>query len=134
MLKRSILPNGDGHKQVAVMEIGWTSDQRPASPYRWHGVTEDQKAEYLVRAFRYAEQRWAPWIAQMSVIYIPDPQWTADSEQYHWSITNPDGTARPAYTALGAVLPILGNQAPAAPPGPAASPAASPATSPTTGS
>ena len=36
----------------------------------------------------------------MTVIYIPDPGWTQQHEQYWWSITNPDGTPRPAYTAL----------------------------------
>ena len=39
----------------------------------------------------------------MTVIYIASPQWTASDEQYYWSITNPDGTARPAYTALKAM-------------------------------
>jgi len=34
------------------------------------------------------------------VIYIPDPNWTASDEQYYWAITNPDGTARPAFNAL----------------------------------
>ena len=32
--------------------------------------------------------------------YTPDPAWTQQDEQYWWSITNPDGTPRPAYTAL----------------------------------
>jgi len=36
----------------------------------------------------------------MTVIYIPDPAWTQQDEQYWWSITNPDGSPRPAYTAL----------------------------------
>ena len=36
----------------------------------------------------------------MTVIYIPDPDWTQQQEQYWWAITNPDGSARPAYTAL----------------------------------
>ena len=133
-MRRIALEHGDWDKQVAIMEMGWISDQRPDSPYRWHAVSEDQKAAYLVQAFRYAEQHWDPWIAQMSVIYIPDPQWTADHEQYHWSITDPDGTARPAYTALKGVLPALTSQGAGAASRPAASPAAGPSPSPTTGS
>ena len=43
---------------------------------------------------------WQPWMSFMSVIYIPDPGWTQQDEQYWWSITNPDGMPRPAYTAL----------------------------------
>ena len=38
------------------------------------------------------------------VIYIPDPHWTQQDEQYWWSMTNPDGTPRPAYTALKSFL------------------------------
>ena len=92
--------NGDQGKQIAIMELGWTTDPRPNSPYRWHSVTEDEKAEYLVRAIEYARQNWTPWAGLMSVIYIPDPNWTASDEQYYWAITNPDGTARPAFNAL----------------------------------
>jgi hypothetical protein len=38
----------------------------------------------------------------MTVIYIPDPRWAPSQEQFWWSITKPDGGARPAYTALKA--------------------------------
>jgi hypothetical protein len=117
--------HGDQNKQMAIMEMGWTADPRPNSPYQWHSVTEEEKGEYLVRALQYAQQNWTPWIGLMSVIYIPDPGWTASDEQYYWSITNPDGTARAAYNALKA-RPVTA----AAPPGGAnvsASPAASPA-------
>ncbi len=94
--------NGDQGKQMAIMEMGWTSDPRPNSPYKWHAVTEDQKGEYLVRALQFAKQNWNPWMGLMTVIYVPDPGWTASDEQYYWSVTNPDGTARPAYNALKA--------------------------------
>ena len=36
----------------------------------------------------------------MFVWNIADPNWTTANEQYWWSITNPDGTARPAYDAI----------------------------------
>jgi len=29
-----------------------------------------------------------------------DPDWDQSFEQYWWSITNPDGTPRPAYDAI----------------------------------
>src|SRR5881398_4087775 len=60
--------------QIAVLEMGWTSDMRPNSPYLWHAVTEDQKADYLRRAFVYARDNW-PWVTFMTVIYFPDPSW-----------------------------------------------------------
>lgn len=90
---------GDGDKQVAITEFGWTSDPIHEA-YAWHRVTEEQKADYLVRAYQWARQNWSPWIGAMSAIYIADPDWTEQAEQYWWSITNPDGTRRPAYNAL----------------------------------
>lgn len=80
---------GDSDKQVAVLEMGWTTD--PVHPgYAWFAVTEEQKADYLVRAFQYAKEHWSPWIGPMTVISIADPQWTEDDEQYWWAITEPD--------------------------------------------
>jgi hypothetical protein len=93
---------GDGDKQVAVLEMGWTTD--PLHPaYAWFAITEEQKAEYLVRAFRFAREHWSPWIGLMTVISIADPEWTAEDEQYWWAITEPswpETRVRPAYEAL----------------------------------
>ena len=55
---------------------------------------------YIVRAFQYARTNWSPWIGPMFVWNIADPAWTPEVEQYWWSITNPDGTTRPAFDAL----------------------------------
>lgn len=90
---------GDEEKQVAVTEFGWTSDPIHEA-YAWHRVTEEQKADYLVQAYQWAKQNWSPWIGVMSAIYIADADWTEQDEQYWWAITNPDGTPRPAFTAL----------------------------------
>lgn len=93
---------GDGAKQIAIMEFGWTSDPREGSDYRWHAVTEEEKAEYLVRAFQYARDNWSPWVGLMVVVYVADPSWTPDDEQYWWAITepSPELSVRPAYEAL----------------------------------
>jgi len=99
-VRKIMVDNGDGAKRVSVLEFGWTSDPRPDSPYKWHSVSEDEKASYIVRAFRYAKENWAPWIGVMSLIYIADSQWTDKNEQYHWAITRPDGGLRPAYIAF----------------------------------
>jgi hypothetical protein len=102
-LRRVMVENNDADRRVAILETGWTSDPRPASPYRWHSVTEQEKADYLVRALRFARQNWT-WAQLMTVLYLPDPAWTVDYEQLHWSITNPDGTQREAYRALQRAL------------------------------
>ncbi len=99
-LRQVMVEHGDSAKQVAALEMGWSSDPRKDSPYFWHSVTEQQKGEYLTRAFQWARDNWRPWIGLMTVIYIADPRWTLRDEQYYWSITNPDGSLRPAYLAL----------------------------------
>jgi len=97
-LRAVMVQNGDSNKQVAVVEFGWDTDTRQDSPYKWHAVTEQEQADYIVRAYQYAKEHWSPWIGVMSLIYIAKPDWTENDEYYWWSITYPDGTPRPAYT------------------------------------
>lgn len=105
-LRAIMVEYGDSGKQIALLEFGWTSDPRPESPYHWHAVSEETKADYLVRAYRYAGEHWSPWIGLMSLIYMADPDWTEDDEQYWWAITDPgypELRPRPAYLALKAM-------------------------------
>ena len=91
--------NGDAAKQVWLLEFGWTSDSvHPA--YAWHAVSEAQKAQYIVEAYRWAADHWSPWIGVMTLWNLPAPDWTADREEYWWSIANSDGTDRDAYSQL----------------------------------
>jgi hypothetical protein len=99
-MRQIMLDHGDGAKQIAILEMGWTSDPRPGSPYAWHRVSEEVKGDYLVRAFKYGQEHWRSWIGYMSAIYLPEPRWTRDDEQYYWSLTDPDGTLRPSFLAV----------------------------------
>jgi hypothetical protein len=102
-IRAIMVENGDEGRQVAILEMGWTTDPRPDSPYNWHAVTEEQKAEYLTRAFAYAEENWTPWIGLMSVIYLCNTDWTDQDEQFYWCVTHPDypnTITYPAYEAL----------------------------------
>jgi len=89
-LRQVMVDNGDADKQIAILEFGWTSDPRPDSPYHWHSVSDEEKADYLVGAYKYAKEHWSPWIGLMSLIYVADPDWTEEDEQYWWSVTYPD--------------------------------------------
>jgi hypothetical protein len=105
---------GDGDKQIAILEFGWHTNTSPEHPdYAWFGVTPEQQADYLVRAFRYAREHWSPWIGPMFVWNIPDSHWTPDDEEFWWGIVDPfwwkfdgnqetwsGGATRPAYEAL----------------------------------
>ena len=104
-LRKIMVANGDERKQVMVLEMGWTTDNRQGSPYAWHAVTEQEKGEYIVRAYQYAQKNWSPWIGAMNTIYISDPNWTAKDEQYYWSLTDPDGKPRLSYDIVKGKLP-----------------------------
>lgn len=99
-MRRIMLEHGDGASQIAILEMGWTTDNRPGSPYAWHHVDEATQADYLVRAYEFARANWQPWIGLMTTVYIADINWTPDDEQWWWSIVLPDNSPRPAYTAL----------------------------------
>ena len=98
-MRAIMVANGDGAKQVAILEMGWTLDT-VNSQYSWFAVDEQTQADYLVRAYQYAAANWQPWIGLMSTIYLADYHWTPEDEQWWWAITLPDGTPRPAYEAL----------------------------------
>ncbi len=104
-LRKIMVENGDANKQVAVTEMGWTTDNRPGSPYAWHAVTEQQKGDYIVRAYQYAKKNWSPWIGLMSSIYISSSQWTKNDEEYYWALTDPNGTPRESYNIIKGKLP-----------------------------
>src|SRR5207248_526681 len=84
VMRQIMEQNNDAAKQVAIMEMGWTTDNRASSPYAWHAVTAEQQGDYLVKAIQYARQNWSSWVGPMVVLYIPDPEWTPNDEQYYW--------------------------------------------------
>lgn len=98
-MRRIMEEYGDGEKQIWVLEFGWTSDTVNQA-YAWHRVSEEEKGDNLVGAYRWAAEHWAPWIGVMCLWTMPDPSWGPQDEKYWWAIMNPDGTPRPAYERL----------------------------------
>lgn len=89
-LRQIMVNNGDANKKVVVLEFGWTRDERTNSPYYWHRVDDQfMQGDYMVRAYKYAKANWQPWIGLMSLIYMPDVQWTPEDEQFWWSVIEP---------------------------------------------
>lgn len=109
-LRKIMIQYGDAARQMAILEIGWTTD--PINPdYAWQRVTEEQQAEYIRGAYEYAAQHWRPWVGLMSAIYLPKPVWTENDEEYWWSITVPGTTfTRPAFAALVQMPKYCGDQ------------------------
>ena len=99
-LRKIMLRYNDAQRQMAIMEFGYTTDTLDPT-YAWFGVTEDEQADYLYRAYEYVIANWRPWIGLMSLIYLPNPKWQPEDEEYWWSIIAPDsGVPRPAYIKL----------------------------------
>lgn len=103
---------GDADKKVVLLEFGWTYDSVNPS-YKWHGadagITDVVQADYLKRAYQYAAANWQPWIGLMSLLTMPNLDWTndgnpQDEEQYWWAIMDPSPIDqkywRPAYIVL----------------------------------
>ncbi len=95
-LRKIMLRYDDAARQMAVLEFGWTTDtQNP--DYAWFAVSEEQQGEYIVEAYQYAAENWRPWVGLMSLIYLHDPDWTQDDEEWWWSLSTPGGRLRPAF-------------------------------------
>src|SRR5215217_4888899 len=98
-LRNVMVKNGDSNKQIWLLEFGWTTD-KVHPEYSWFAVTPESHAQYLVDAYLWAKNNWAPWIGVMTLWNMADPNWGPDREELWWSVTNPDGSPRPAYTKL----------------------------------
>lgn len=108
-MRKIMVQNGDAARQMAILEMGWTQDPIHKD-YAWFAVTEDQQADYFVRAYKYAADHWRPWMGLMSAIYIPDPSWTPEREEYWWSVTVGSGQIGKAFMALANMAKYCGSR------------------------
>jgi hypothetical protein len=98
-LRKIMLQHGDAARQMAVLEFGWTTDTINQD-YAWFAVSEDEQAKYIIEAYQYANEHWRPWVGLMSLVYLPNPIWTASDEEWWWSITEPSGRLRRAFFSI----------------------------------
>ena len=90
-------------RPVWITEFGWTTaNSAPGYEYGADNTEQDQ-ADYLVRAFEIARTEW-PWVTGMFVwnlnyAVIASP----DDEVAPWSVLNADWSPRPAFEALRAM-------------------------------
>lgn len=108
-MREIMVKNGDAARQMAILEMGWTTDRVHPS-YSWYAVTKDEQADYLVRAYQYAAERWRPWMGLMSTIYLADPSWTEDDEQYWWSVDVGSGSIGKSFIALANMAKYCGER------------------------
>ncbi len=94
---------GDGDKQLWLTEWGFGSDYRPDGYQEFNTVTEEMRADYVVRAIRMSRQRY-PW---MGATFLWNLNWSVITPWYsgpaHYCIINGDYSPRPVYYALKAL-------------------------------
>ena len=107
-LRKIMLRHDDAARQMAILEFGYTTDATNAD-YAWFSVSEDEQAELILRAYDYVIANWRPWVGLMILIYLPDPAWQPDDEEYWWSVIEPDtGDARRAYIDVANMRKVCG--------------------------
>ncbi len=95
-----MVENGDDDKQLWFTEFGWASGGNAGPEWAYaHENTEQQQAEWLVRAFQIGKEK--PYIGVMFVWNLNF--FGIDQAKRAFAVLNPDWTARPAYTALAAI-------------------------------
>jgi len=102
--RNAMVAAGDGNKQIWETEFGYDScpDPNPApNGYSYCKlITEQQQADYLVRAFSYAKSNY-PWLGAIFVWNLNFQNVVAPSdEKWGWSVLRGDYSPRPAYNAL----------------------------------
>ncbi|GAB4520974.1 MAG: hypothetical protein OHK0046_31770 [Anaerolineae bacterium] len=99
-LRKIMIRNGDAERQMAILETGYTTDTLNPD-YMWFAVSEEEQAQYLAEAYRYAAEHWRPWVGLMSSVYIAKAIWTPADEQFWWAFNDPQtGRMRPVFGAM----------------------------------
>ncbi len=95
--------HGDGDTPIWITEIGWVLESDwNLGEHQTIGVTQEQQAQYLSRAYTKTQEEWpfveALFFFNLDFSTVP---WYPTPEPMRWyAILNPDRTPRPAYTAL----------------------------------
>ncbi len=108
-----MVAHGDGDKHVWGTEFGWLLDASAEGHpeclsywdsigFLWQKVSATQQADYLERAFAYADANW-PWMGVMIVsnLDFSTTGWYGTCDPLNWfSVLKPDRSSRLSYTAL----------------------------------
>lgn len=108
---RSILIGRGVDRPLWATEFGWlldpgyygagycTSDPR-WSGRTWQMVSPQQQADYLVRAYQWADEHW-PWMGPMMTFNLDFAETRDFCDPMSWyAVRDANGNPRPAYTAL----------------------------------
>jgi hypothetical protein len=98
-VRELMVANGDGDKPVWFTEMGWSSHPNTGNEPNWdRGVTQQQQADYTVRAIQLVRSRY-PYVTNM-FLYNERNRATGDVQLDNYGILHRDLSAKPVYAAL----------------------------------
>jgi polysaccharide biosynthesis protein PslG len=104
-VRQVMVENGLADRQIWVTEFGWaTQNNTPGYEYG-NSISQEQQAQYIVRAFEKGRREYAPWIGAMFLwnlnFAVP---WQAQGNELHeqasFGVLNGDWSPRPSYLAI----------------------------------
>lgn len=102
LLREVMERNGDGDKAVWFNEFGWNASppDMPAEDLWWGRVSDQEQAEYTIRAVEMARREW-PWAGVFNIWFFrQDGHIPPDDSQYFFRVVDTGFTPRPLYHAL----------------------------------
>jgi hypothetical protein len=105
-VRQAMVEAGWSDRQIWLTEFGWaTENNTPGYEYGSFNSQQDQ-ANYIVRAFQKGRTDWAPWMGGMFLwnlnFSVPwaNVEGNPNHEQASFSVLNPDWSPRPAWHAI----------------------------------
>lgn len=97
--------NGDGEKELWFTEFGWASSADPPTGYAYAGDnSEEDQANYLVRAFEIAQEKgYVGVMFVWNLNFAPAAEPDDRNAKRAFSILRADWSPRPAYLSLKAM-------------------------------
>jgi hypothetical protein len=106
LYRQQMVDRGDGNTPIWATEFGWLLDSgKNMGQYDWMRVSADRQAEYIVRAYQYAQTHWS-WMTGLLLSNLDastSPYHTGPQNGMPWfAILNKDHSPRPAWKAFKA--------------------------------
>ena len=95
-----MVEHGDGNKPIWVTEFSYrTTDPQLPAP-----ITEEEKANYITRAFEKALIEWSPWCEVFTYYCLTDfPHLPSEPDNSGYGLLYYDGSKKPSYDAFKAL-------------------------------
>jgi O-antigen ligase len=104
LMRETMLANKDISHPIWITQFGWNAlpDQWQGQPSIWDRVTEQQQAEFMVRAVQRAAEEWH-WLGAM-FLDVLQPNEPVNHPRWGFALLDPQVQPRPLFNALPQAL------------------------------